>query len=298
MHVLADERDARVTEAAISYVSADSRINRRYVAPGVECNTGRYEVHRVPMRDGRPLKERFSLDVHGFALAERPSAVMDFYDAGQVEQLYPAEVEATVKALTGASRVLLMSWMIRTSGELAEHRRETVGYSHKGGVQPPAGEAHVDFTPQCAERLARELYGKAFPDGQGYTRFIASSLWRTFSAPPQDTPLALCDARSVRPDEGLTNTLHVVDRIPTESEMLREIPGEEAMVAATIFPYSPQHRWWYFSRMTRDEVVLLKFHDSDRSRALRVPHTAFHDTSLPGANPRHSIEFRSFAFFE
>ena len=68
-------------------------------------------------------------------------------------------------------------------------------------------------------------------------------------------------------------------------------------MAAAIFPYSPQHRWWYFSRMTRDEVVLLKFHDSDRSRALRVPHTAFHDTSLPGANPRHSIEFRSFAFF-
>ena len=185
MHTLADERDARVTEAAISYVSADSRVNRRYVAPGVECNTGRYEVHRVPMHENRRLQERFSLDVHGFVLAERPSAVMDFYDAGQVEQLYPAEVEATVKALTGASRVLLMSWMIRTSGELAEHRRETVGYSHKGGVQPPAGEAHVDFTPQCAERLARELYGKAFPDGQGYTRFIASSLWRTFWLRPR-----------------------------------------------------------------------------------------------------------------
>ena len=75
-----------------------------------------------------------------------------------------------------------------------------------------AGEAHVDFTPQCAERLAREIYGKSFPDGKGYTRFISSSLWRAFSEPPQDWPLALCDARSVGADEGVPNTLHIVDR--------------------------------------------------------------------------------------
>jgi hypothetical protein len=50
--------------------------------------------------------------------------------------------------------------------------------------------------------------------------------------------------------------------------------------------------------MTRDEVVLLKFHDSDRARALRVPHTAFCDTTFPNAKPRNSIEVRTFAFFE
>jgi hypothetical protein len=50
--------------------------------------------------------------------------------------------------------------------------------------------------------------------------------------------------------------------------------------------------------MTRDEVVLIKFHDSDRRRALRTPHTAFRDTSFPNARPRQSIEYRSFAFFE
>jgi hypothetical protein len=44
--------------------------------------------------------------------------------------------------------------------------------------------------------------------------------------------------------------------------------------------------------------VLLKFHDSDRSKALRVPHTAFRDTSFPDARPRESIEVRSVAYFE
>ena len=298
MRGAADDAGVRTVQAEISYVSPTSLINRRFVAPGVECNTGQYETHRVPVRDGRAVKDRFRLDVHGFMLAERPSAVRDFFDQDQVERIYPGEVEETVKALTGASRVALMSWMIRTSGDLAKHRREIVGYTHKGGVQPPASEAHVDFTPRRAEQLARDLYGKEFPNGRGFSRFIASSLWRSFSDPPQDWPLALCDASSVRSDEGVPNTLHVVDEIPDAAGMMRDMPGEDSLLAAAIFHYSPDHRWWYFSNMTRDEVVLLKFHDSDMTRALRTPHTAFRDTSFPGAKARESIEFRSFAFFE
>jgi hypothetical protein len=298
MPAVADDSDVRRVEAGISYVTPDSRINRRFVAPGVECNTGRYQTHRVTIRDGRLVRDRFSLDENGFVLAEHRSAVRDFFDRDEVERIYLGEVEETVKGLTGASRVALMSWMIRTSGDLSKHRHETVGYTHKGGVQPPAGEAHVDFTPCRAELLARDLYEKTFPDGKGYSRFIASSLWRSFSDPPQDWPLALCDAASVRADEGVPNTLHVVDRIPAPEAMLREMPGEESLIAAAIFHYNPDHRWWYFSNMTRDEVVLLKFHDSGPGKALRTPHTAFRDTSFPNARLRESIEFRSFAFFE
>jgi hypothetical protein len=298
MQSAAVEPEVRTVEAEISYVAPGSRINRRFVAPGVERNTGRYETHHVPIRDGRAICGRFSLDVHGFVLAERRSAVTDFLDRDQVDRVYPGEVEETVKSLTGASRVALMSWMVRTSGDLSRHQRQTVGYTHQGGVQPPAGEAHVDFLPQRAERMAREIYARAFPQGRGFSRFVASSLWRAFSDPPQDWPLALCDARSVGVDEGIPNTLHIVDRIPDEAEMLREMPDEESLAAAAIFPYNPGHRWWYFSNMTRDEVVLIKFHDSDRRRALRTPHTAFRDTSFPDAKPRQSIEYRSFAFFE
>jgi len=116
-----DDPDVRTVEAGISYVTADSRINRRFVAPGVECNTGRYQTHRVRIRDGRPIRERFSLDVNGFVLTEHRSAVRDFFDRDEVERIYPGEVEETVKALTGANRVALMSWMIRTSGDLSRH---------------------------------------------------------------------------------------------------------------------------------------------------------------------------------
>jgi hypothetical protein len=292
------EPKVRTVEAAINYVAHGSFVNRRFVAPGVERNTGRYETHRVSIRDGREIKDHFRLHVHGFVLAGHHSAVTNFFDKDQVDQVYPGEVVEAVKALTGATRVAPMGWMIRTSGDLSRHQQQTAGYTHRGGVQPPAGEAHVDFTPERAESMARALYEKTFPGGKGYSRFIASSLWRTFSEPPQDCPLALCDARSVGVEEGVPNSLFIVDQIPDESTMLGEMPGEDKVPAAAIFHYNPNHRWWYFSNMAREEIVLIKFHDSDPTSALRTPHTAFHDPSFPSAKPRESIEFRSIAFFE
>ncbi len=285
-------------EAAITYVAPGSFINRRFVAPGIERNTGRYETHNVAIHDARSSQERFNLDTNGFVLSTHRSAVTDFYDKEQVDRIYPGEVVDIVRSLTGATRVALQGWMVRTSGDLSRHQRPTAGYTHKGGVQPPAGEAHVDFTPACADRLARSIYQQHFPEGKGYSRFIASSLWRAFSEPPQDVPLALCDARSVGRDEGVPNTLFVVDQLPDEQTMLGPMPNEDTAMAASIFQYRPDHHWWYFPNMTRDEVVLLKFHDSDATRALRTPHTAFHDPSFPGAKPRESIEFRTIAFFE
>ncbi len=90
----------------------------------------------------------------------------------------------------------------------------------------------------------------------------------------------------------------VVDELPGEAQMLAEIPNEDQAPAAAIFRHSPAHRWWYFSQMTRDEVIMLKFHDSDRSVAWRTPHTAFFDPSFPDAKIRCSIECRSVAYFE
>ncbi len=298
MSALESSEPIRSVRTQINYVAPGSFVNRRFVAPGVERNTGRYEPHDVLVRDGRPIAERFTLDTHGFTLARHESAVKDFFDRDEVDAVYPGEVEAAVQRLTGADAVVTGGWMVRTSGDVSRfHREESVGYQHRGGVQPPAGEAHVDTAPDRADRVAQLAYERAFPNGKGYSRYIYSSFWRAFSEPPQDIPLAVCDARSVRPDEGTTNTLFIVDKIPDEAAMLGPMANEDKVPGAAIFHYSPDHRWWYFSNMTRDEVLLLKFHDSDRSRAWRTPHTAFRDPSFPDARPRSSIECRSVAFF-
>ncbi len=292
------EESVRSVAAQIVYVAPGSFINRRFVAPAVEHNTGRFEAHTVTVRDGRSIAGHFTLDTHGFVLTAHRSRIADFFDQQAVDAAYPAEVTEAVRALTGATRVAPLGWMARTSGDLSRFERPASGYTHRGGVQPPAGEAHVDTALDRVDRMARATYERVFPDGRGYSRFIFSSFWRAFSEPPQDMPLAVCDARSVRREEGTTNTMFVVDRLPDEATMLGPMPNEDSVPAAAIFHYSPAHRWWYFSSMTRDEALLIKFHDSDRSKTLRTPHTAFRDASFPGAKPRCSVEFRTVAYFE
>ncbi len=292
-----DIQQVRSVEAEISYLAPGSHINRRFVAPGVEVNTGAYEKHRMTIRDGRSVRDQFDFDTHGFILAEHESAITDFFDSEQVDAVYPQEVTEVVKQLTGADRIALRGWMVRTSGDLSKRQRKVVGYNHQGGIQPPASDAHVDYMPDRAELMAEAIYMESFPDEKPYSRFIASSLWRVFSPPPQDWPLALCDGNTIGADEGTPNALVIVDEIPDRETMLGELADEETAITAAVFRHNPDHRWWYFSNMQRDEVVLLKFHDSDASSVQRVPHTAFHDPSFTDANPRESIEFRTFAYF-
>jgi hypothetical protein len=293
------EETARTVEATIRFVDPGDFVTRRYVRAGAEINTGTYSDHRVIVRDAMPMRDHFKLDVHGFRIARQPSAVQDFHDKAEVDRLYEREVEAHVRQLTGADKVVARGWMVRTSADLSQRAQEkSENYQHSGGIQPPAGEAHVDLNTPTAQRMAEATYRKHFPDGPGFSRFLISSYWRTFSPPPQDVPLALCDGRTSFAGEEKSNTLFVVDAFPEGEALVAPVEGEENMLAASIFSFSPAMRWWYFSNMRRDDVLLFKFHDSDHSVTWRCPHTAFHDPSFADANVRESIEVRSVAFWE
>ena len=293
------ESGARAVQARMRYVDPGDFVTRRYVSQGRELNTGTYSDHDVIIRDAMPIREHFTLDTHGFRLVDAPSAVTDFHDKAGVDAIYEREVEAYVKALTAADKVVARGWMLRTSADLTAHAAQKVaGYQHAGGIQPTAGEAHVDFDSRTAQTMAQKTYASNFPEGPGYKRFLITSFWRTFSPPPQDVPLALCDGRTSFGGEEKSNRLFIVDDFPTGDDLTRPIEGEEDKLAATIFSHHPGHRWWYFSNMTRDQALLFKFHDSDHSCTWRCPHSAFFDTSFEGANIRESIECRTVAFFE
>jgi hypothetical protein len=275
---------AAQVHSSIDYLVATSRINRRFWAPGKEFNTGVYASQNVIIRNAR-LAGPFTLDEHGFCLSVHHTAITDWEGNYGPETPYAEQVCEVAKGLSGADFVIPIGGMLRSSGKTS------------ATVQPPAAEAHVDFTQRCAERYAAKLYRKRDPQGPGFRRFIAFSLWRALSPPPQDMPLAICEGRSVLDDEGTANTKVDVDEIPTGDALFAPIEGEENMSAATIFHHSPAHRWWYFPDMTPDEVIFLKFYDSDHSTAWRCPHTAFRDSSRPDANERRSIEYRGIAFF-
>jgi len=298
--VAADIEDqAREVRATMRYVDEGDFVTRRYVSNGAELNTGTYSDHQVIIRDAMPIRDHFRLDTHGFQIAKVPTQVRDFHDTAEIDALYEREVEAAVLAITGADKCVARGWMLRTSADLSERAQQKVeGYQHHGGIQPTAGEAHVDTNTATAQRMADATYRKQFPDGPGYKRFLVSSFWRTFSPPPQDVPLALCDGRTSFGGQEKSNTLFIVDSFPEGDELVKRVEGEDNMLAATIFSYHPSHRWWYFSNMQADDALLFKFHDSDHDLTWRCPHSAFIDASATNPNIRESIECRSVAFWE
>ena len=80
--------------------------------------------------------------------------------------------------------------------------------------------------------------------------------------------------------------------------LLMELKYRDRTGEIYVTRYSPDHRWWCFPRMTRNDALLLKTYDSDASRARFMAHTAFEDpTTPPGAPKRQSIKLRTMAFF-
>ena len=69
-------------------------------------------------------------------------------------------------------------------------------------------------------------------------RAVYTSLWRTFSPPPQDCPLALCDYRSTDDAEGSPNLLFRVRELPAPHEVSEVVDDADAESAASVFAYS------------------------------------------------------------
>ena len=123
----------------IDYLIPTSRINRRFWAPGKEYNTGIYQSYPVTIHNARRAGHEFTLDTHGFTIARHRSAITDWEANYGHDSAYAAEVRAEVARLPGADLVMTMGGMCRSSGLTS------------ATVQPPAAEAHVDFTERCAK---------------------------------------------------------------------------------------------------------------------------------------------------
>jgi hypothetical protein len=235
--------------------------------------SGAYVSQAMPIHDGR-VAGPFSLDLQGFALRAHRSAVTDFSDHDAVRARYYPEVEQLLKEETGADAVLAFDHNVRSAP------KENAGVA---GIRSPVLRVHNDFTYRSAPERLRRLLPPAQAERRLAARFAFVNLWRPIAEPVEDSPLALCDARSIDPQDLIATDLRYRDRT-----------GEVYSVAA-----NPGHRWFYFPHMRRDEVVLLKCYDSATDgRARLTAHSAFVNPAAPaGAAPRESIEVRTVIFF-
>lgn len=124
---------------------ATSTINRRFWAPGEEYNTGTYALYDMTIRNAR-MAGPFTLDAHGFALGQFQTDITDWVANYRHDSAYALQVCDVAMAMSGADLEIPMSGQIRTSGLTS------------ATMQPPAAEAHVDFTTNTANKLAETLF--------------------------------------------------------------------------------------------------------------------------------------------
>ncbi len=241
--------------------------------PGVAQTNRRVAPQVVSIRDARPIADQLSLDRHGFALRRHESTVSNFYDEDEVRAVYYPECERLLEGATGAARVVVFDHIVRCA---------TRARNGEKGVKEPAKGAHNDYTLRSGPQRLRDLL-PAEAEALLAHRFAIINVWQPIRGPVQESPLAVCDAQSLRQDDFVASDLIY--------------PQRRGEIYAVTF--RPTHHWYYFSQMRPDEALLLKCYDSAADgRARFTAHTAFDDpTSPPDAAPRESIETRAFVFF-
>ena len=107
-----------------------------------------YEEHEMAVRDGRPLRDSFRLDTHGFVFVEHATRVKDFTDAAERSRVYDPEVQALIKKHSGASEVIVFDHTIRIGDE---------GMQKTFGARPTVHGVHNDYTEKSAPRRLRDI---------------------------------------------------------------------------------------------------------------------------------------------
>ena len=264
-------------EASLNYLvdTEEKPVNYMYQPPpGTPQRTGRYAPHTMPIHNGRAIREQLSLDQQGFVLKRHEIEVVNLYDEKEVQTVYYPEVERLVKEVTGAAKVLVFDHNVRCA---------PMAKRGENGAREPVMVAHNDYTVRSGPQRVRDLLEADEAEARLKHRFAVINVWRPIRGPVQDKPLAVCDAQSLAPQDFVAMDLKYRDRT-----------GEVYLIT-----FSPNHHWFYFPSMQKNEALLLKCYDSMADgRARFSAHSAFDDpTTPPQAAARESIEARTLVFF-
>ena len=234
---------------------------------------GTKDPHKVIIRNGRPMASEFSLDREGFRFVDHDTKVRDFFDEDEIRRVYYPEVKALIKAESGAKRVVVFDHTLRTADEAEREARK---------IREVVPRVHNDYTEWSGPQRVRDILPDEAEDLLS-RRFAVIQVWRPIRLPVESFPLAMCDARSISPDDLIISERRYPNRI-----------GQTYAIT-----YNPAHQWYWFPLMRRDEAIVFKVYDSLKDgRARWSAHTAFDDPSAPPhARPRESIEIRTLAFF-
>ena len=220
----------------------------------------------VDIADASRLERQPSIDREGFTLVT--DGVLLGSEVVEERQLetYRNALAGIMRTFTGADEVAIAPTSI------VRRQQPSAGV----GDAPPVNFIHSDYSEKGPEQI-RPRYGP--PTQPGVRRTALFNMWKLLSTGPTDRPLALCDARTVAPE----------DMVPGDSRFL----ASDFVFETAFFRHAVGHRWYYYPALRHDEIIVFKQGDTDAACPRFVPHTAFTDRSCPdGAEPRVSLELR------
>jgi len=227
------------------------------------------------------------LETAGFQLFKQPTSVTDFYDCEEVMSVYYEECKAFALEITGADIAFTFDHLIREpgrqiSGGGTDGKNRVTGAEAGGGY---IGTVHMDYTENTTWHDYLALQAQQQPANP--SRVIALNFWRPLSVVVENNPLAICDARTVEPQD-LFET--VVYGYGADNYSWHDIGIETYNVK-----YTENQCWHYYPRMTNQEVLIIKSYDSDGVIGRTCPHASF-QLPNPKGEPRRSIELRVLCF--
>ena len=278
MELVAEKASTYTIRAKFNYIVDTGVAPVRYIDwPEMEHKAipPQYRQYEMTVRNGRPLRDTFDFDTHGFVFVEHRTQVKDFTDEAERKRLYDPEVQALIRKHTGACEVIVFDHTLRVSDEAMQK---------SVNARPTVKGVHNDYTEASAPRRLRDIVGDEEAERRFRKRWAVVQVWRPIRGKVLIDPLGICDGRSI-PQQGFIR----VER------RYKDRTGEVYHIA-----HHPAHVWYYFPHMERDEALVFKVFDSDASKPSRfTAHSAFDDPATPpDAPPRESIETRTFAFFD
>ncbi len=247
----------------------------------------------VDIRDARPLqagaREDTFLKDHGFVLLTHVSAVENWdsggdtpYAQNEIIRVYMPEIDALIR-----TRLLPgITVEVEQGPYLVRRGPNANGYAQ--GIHNDYGLTADDYQ-ESLEAWSTPEYAAAWRqrfDRHDVAGFVVINFWRTVNmdGPLKHLPLAVCDPRTVAPEDKVPAAL--VGFTPT---------GKNTNQLS--LRYSPGQQWWYYPDMTTDEVLAFKIFEYMKDSPYAAPdtcfHTAFADPTAPAdAPPRNSCEHR------
>ena len=215
----------------------------------------------------------------GFALIQSGSQIKDWRDSKNVASIHYSECRELAEALLPDARVLSIDSHTFRDEDKKEHY-------YVDGIQygPPALAVHNDYADSLSEdgkkitQRFTEIIG--LPTDK---RIIGLNIWRSVTPKPLERfPLAICDRTSIDLDD-LEYKLNANAPVPFNAHYCK--PNDE-------------QRWYYYSRMTREEALVFLTYDSHPPEGDFFRPTLHTAVALPDSDNlqrRQSIEVRIFA---